>query len=205
MAIEFQETFQVSAPIDSAWQFMMTPDNIVACMPGASLAEIIDENKFVGNVKLKIGAVSASYQGTITYTEIDKEAHSVVMLAEGKEKGGGTVSGTITARLSTLPNGDTEVSCSSSIDLTGRIMQVGRGMIQGVSQQIIKKFVTNAKGMLEQNTTAGQSQDIETNEAHGTNTPKPASEDAINVVAVVWNVIWDSLRRFFSQLFGKAK
>ena len=203
MAIEFQETFQVSAPIDAAWEFMMTPENVVACMPGASLAEIINENSFVGNVKLKIGAVTASYQGTITYTDINKTNYSVVMLAEGKEKGGGTVSGTITAKLSTLANGDTEVECSSSIDLTGRIMQVGRGMIQGVSQQIIKKFVANAKKMLEQEeATSGGNNGTAPQQA--TSAPQQESEDSINVVAVVWKVIWDSITGFFKRILGKA-
>lgn len=199
MAIEFQETFQVSAPIEAAWQFMMTPENIVACMPGASLAETINENSFVGNVKLKIGAVTANYQGTITYTDMDKTNYSVIMLAEGKEKGGGTVSGAITAKLTELPNGDTEVACSSSIDLTGRIMQVGRGMIQGVSQQIIKKFVANAQRMLEEQVAT----DSNTAEA----TPKQTEsvqEDSINVIAVVWRVIWDTITGFFKRVFGKA-
>ncbi len=39
MAIEIQETFSVNAPIDVVWNFMMDPENVAACMPGASLAE----------------------------------------------------------------------------------------------------------------------------------------------------------------------
>ncbi|MCB1677539.1 MAG: SRPBCC family protein [Halioglobus sp.] len=201
MAIEFQETFRVSAPIDTAWQFMLTPENIIACMPGASLAEIVDETRFVGNVKLKVGAVTASYQGTITYTDMNREDYSVVMLAEGKEKGGGTVSGTIKAKLQSLPEGGTEVDVASSIDLTGRIMQVGRGMIQGVSQQIIKKFVANAQARLDQPAPGSPASEVAGTSA----APPPAleTEDSINVVAVVFRVIWDAIRNFFKRIFGK--
>ncbi len=149
MAIEIEETFQVDAPIAKVWAFMTSPENVAACMPGASVAEILDERSFLGNIKLKVGAVTAKYQGKIAFTELDEAAHTMEMLAEGKEPGGGTVSGTITSRLKSLADGGTEVYCQSSIELTGKIMQVGRGMIQGVSQQLFKKFVTNTKKRLE--------------------------------------------------------
>lgn len=203
MAIEFQETFQVSAPIDAAWQFMMTPENIVTCMPGASLAEIIDDKSFVGNVKLKVGAVTAKYQGKITYTSADKSSYSVNMLAEGTEKGGGTVSGTIIAKLKALPDGGTEVECSSSIDLTGRIIQVGRGMIQGVSQQIIKKFVTNAQKLLEEQS-ANRDTEAPSETSQAAQAPQAEIDDSINLVAVVCKVLWDSLSGFFKRILGRA-
>lgn len=150
MAIEIQESFQVAASVERVWAFMLTPDNVVSCMPGASLTRIIDEKSFVGAVKIKIGAVTAQYQGTITYQELDKANSTIKLLAEGNEKGGGTVSGTILTILKPLPDGSgTEVSFKSSVDLTGKIIQVGRGMIEGVSAQIIKKYVNNVRALLE--------------------------------------------------------
>ncbi len=149
MAIELQEIFQVAAPIDKVWQFLMAPEDVVACLPGGSLAEIVDEKKFVGAVKLKIGAITAKYSGTITYTTADQSDYLCVMLAEAKEKGGGTVSGTITSKLVALDDGRTEARVESCIDLTGRVVQVGRGMIEGVAGQIINKFVKNIKTVLE--------------------------------------------------------
>ena len=105
MAIEMKESFQVAAPIDRVWDFMMNPETVVACMPGAALKEICNEKKFIGTVKLKIGAVSAQYQGTITYAEADKSAYRMKLLAEGNERGGGTVTGTIGCHLVALPDG----------------------------------------------------------------------------------------------------
>ena len=141
MAIEMKESFQVAAPIDRVWDFMMNPETVVACMPGAALKEICNERKFIGTVKLKIGAVSAQYQGTITYAEADKSAYRMKLLAEGNERGGGTVTGTIGCQLIALPDGKgTDVQFDSSIDLTGKLVQVGRGMIEGVASQIVKKY-----------------------------------------------------------------
>lgn len=213
MAIEIKETFIVAAPIDAVWKFMNNPENVVTCMPGASLKEIIDEKSFVGAVKLKIGAVSAQYQGTITYLEADQQSHRVKMLAEGNERGGGTVSGTIDTTLIELADGSgTEVRCSSSIDLTGKIVQVGRGMIEGVSAQIIKKYVANVRSLLE---VPGQSPASQPSIAEAGSTAtapsspqpqprtKPPKEDSINVVAVVLTVLWNKVSGFLKKLFGR--
>ena len=149
MAIELSESFQVNAPVERVWQFMLDPESVAACMPGAALTESIDDRNFVGSVKVKIGAITAKYAGNIAYTSADEPSGTVVMLVEAKEKGGGTVSGTITTRLAAVSSELTDVQCESAIDMTGRIVQVGRGMIEGVAGQIIGKFVVNVRTVLE--------------------------------------------------------
>ncbi|MCB1696551.1 MAG: SRPBCC family protein [Pseudomonadales bacterium] len=201
MAIELKEVFQVAAPIDEVWRFLMDPERMIVCLPGASVTEIVDDKQFVGSVKLKIGAITTKYAGTITYTTADQSQYTCVMLAEAKEKGGGTVSGTITTRLTQL-NGVVEATVESCIDMTGRVVQVGRGMIEGVAAQIIGKFVANIKKTLEVPAAeAGAAADA-------TVQPQPAFErdaedESINVLAVVFKVIWTGIVNFFKRLFGK--
>lgn len=205
MAIEFKESFQVAAPIDTVWDFMMNPEKVVACMPGAALKEICDEKKFIGTVKLKVGAVSAQYQGTITYAEADKSAYRLKLLAEGNERGGGTVSGTIGCQLLVLPDGKgTDVQFDTSLDLTGKLVQVGRGMIEGVAAQIIKKYIANVKGLLE--VPAAQAATTETG---GTATPLPPpvalqNDESIDVVSIVFKTMWAGIVRFLKRLVGRG-
>ena len=199
MAITIKETFKIAAPINKVWDFFLKPDNIVACMPGASLTEIVDPQRFVGAVKVKIGAVTAQYQGSITYQEVDQKSYSLKLLAEGNERGGGGVSGTIAMQLVTLADGSgTEAICSAELDLTGRIVQLGRGMIEGVSAQVIKKFVGNLRAKLEvaDEPTAGSA-----GGAAATPKSQPKQEDSINMFAVVFKVLWDGVRNFFKRLF----
>ncbi|HOM15291.1 MAG TPA: SRPBCC family protein [Rubrivivax sp.] len=223
MALQIRESFEVAAPVGAVWTFINDPQNVVACMPGASLERIVDERQFIGAVKLKIGAVSAQYQGTITYTEADREQGVVKMLATGNERGGGTVSGTIVTQLEALGPQATRVNCESSIDLTGKIVQVGRGMIEGVSAQIIKKYVGNVRALLEVpaapagaeaagDSAAGPAQPGEpaATQSASPSAPlapvraAPAKEDSINVLAVVFKVIMDRIRAFFRRVFGRA-
>lgn len=210
MALQIQENFQVAAPIDAVWEFLLNPENVVACMPGASLNEVVDDKSFIGSVKLKIGAVSAQYQGTITYLDKDKSSHTVKMLAAGNERGGGTVSGTIITRLTASPDGrGTEVRCESSVDLTGRIVQVGRGMIEGVSAQIIKKYVNNVRALLEvprdAPSAAGEAPAaLAAAESPANARPAPHKEDSINIVAVVFKVFLERIAGFFRRVTGRA-
>lgn len=203
MAIELRQTFVVRAPFDAVWAFMLDPQNVVACMPGASLTQVIDEKSFVGAVKVKVGAVSAQYQGTITYVETDRAAGLVTMLAEGKERGGGTVRGKIVSQLTAVEDGAaTSVETRSSIDLTGKIAQVGRGMIEGISGQIIKMYVNNVCAMLEP---AARATDAATEAGRPATVSRPlAREESINIVAVVLRTLWERLGGFFKRLFGRA-
>lgn len=197
MAIEIRETFQVQAPIDRVWKFVLDPHNVAACMPGASLEQVVDEKTFVGNIKVKVGAVMAAYKGRVELTEVDAVSYTVKMKAEGTESGGGTASGSMVSRLVTLPDGRTEVVAEASVDLTGRIMQVGRGMIQGVSKQLFQQFVKSARAQLEAEAAAA---------AVGAPPPPPAKQaEAINAVALVFRTIWAAIVSFFRRLFGRRE
>lgn len=203
MAIELQESFEVAAPIDKVWEFLMTPENVVDCMPGGSLTEKIDDKSFIGSVKLKIGAITAKYSGTITYTTADETSRTVVMLAEAKEKGGGTVTGTITSKLVAIDAHNTKVDCSSCVDLTGRIVQLGRGMIDGVSAQIIGKFIKNVKSLLEVPVTSAGETTTASADAISQPQAKPTvkeenKEDAINVLAILWAAIVAWFKKLFN-------
>ncbi len=190
MAIEIRETFQVQAPIDAVWRFVMDPEQIAACMPGAVLEAVVDERTFLGSIKVQLGAITISYKGRIQLTDVDDQGYAVRMEAEGRETGGGTAKASMSSSLRALPDGQTEVTTEASIDLTGRIMQVGRGMIQGVSQQLFQQFVARAKARMEAPAGAAE-------EAAATET------EAIRVVPLIFRVLWSSVSRFFRRLFRR--
>jgi len=188
MAITIQETFTVRAPIDVVWRFVTDPEKVVACMPGAELQEVVDERTFLGNVKVKVGAITASYKGRVRFTEVDGGGHALQMVAEGRDTSGGTAKGTMVGRLRSLPDGQTEVVAEASIDLTGRIMQVGRGMIQGVSHQLFQQFVASTKARLE----ASQAGVVEPG--------VPAEVKPIRIVPLLVQALLAAILRFFRRL-----
>ena len=220
MAIDIKETFEVRAPIDLVWRFLLDPHQVAPCMPGAELDEVIDERTFNGTVKIKVGAITTRYKGKVHLTQVDAAARHIEMSAEGRETGGGTAKGTMVADMKTLPDGRTEVVATASVDLTGKIMQVGRGMIQGVSHQLFLQFVAAVQRHLEPLAAAASAPaavaasvlaEGAAADAPGAVTPeivpplpRPQVEaQAIRIVPLVLGVIWAAIARFFRRLVGR--
>jgi carbon monoxide dehydrogenase subunit G len=223
MAIDIVETFSVKAPIDLVWRFLLDPQQVAPCMPGAELDEVVDERTFHGNVKIKVGAITTRYKGKVHLTKVDEAARAIEMTAEGRETGGGTAKGTMFATMRMLDDGATEVVAKASVDLTGKIMQVGRGMIQGVSHQLFLQFVSAVQAHLEPLAAAapaaapaGASRATTTAGAAPTGAaaagpapmppplPRPKVESqAIKILPLVLNVMWTAIVRFFRRLLGR--
>ena len=198
MAIEIRETFQVAAPIDAVWRFVMDPSKVATCMPGAKLEEVVDERTFEGSIKVKVGAITTSYKGRVELTNVDERAHKVQMSAEGRETSGGMAKGTMQSALQSLSDGQTEVIIEASVDLTGRIMQVGRGMIQGVSHQLFLQFVRRTKEHLESAPAAASTAGTAEKPI-----PQPPEDEALPIVSLILKAIWSAIVGFFRRLFDR--
>jgi len=231
VAIDIQETFQVRAPIDLVWRFLLDPQQVAPCMPGAELDEIVDDRTFHGNVKIKVGAITTRYKGKVHLTKVDEATRQIEMSAEGRETGGGTAKGTMHAEIRTLPDGLTEVVAKASVDLTGKIMQVGRGMIQGVSHQLFLQFVGTVRSHLEPLAAAAaasaaaapptlaatvSASSPTASVSGGADAPRVVTPEvlpplprpqveaqAIRIVPLVMNVLWTAIARFFRRLLGR--
>lgn len=201
MAIEIEEQFCVEAPIDSVWRFVKDPEQIVTCMPGASLDEVVDERTYRGTVKIKLGAVTARYKGRVELVEVDDARYTVRLVADGNETSGGTARGTLSSRLTSLPDGRTEVVAEGDFDLTGRIMQVGRGLIRGVSQELFQQFAASAKARIE------GAEEASAEEAPA-GAPPPAEPEPVRILPLLLRTTSSAIRRLASKVgrwFGRRK
>jgi carbon monoxide dehydrogenase subunit G len=113
-------------------------------MPGATVEEF-DGEVVTGRIKVKVGPVSLTYRGTAKFIERDPEAQVVVLEASGKEtRGAGTASATVRASLEPEASGDsTRVVIHTTMNVTGRPAQFGRGVIAEVGGKLVEKFADN--------------------------------------------------------------
>ncbi len=156
MAFRIEEKFQVKAPVDRVWAYLIDPRRVVVCMPGAELAEVVDERTFLGNLKVKVGPVTVAYKARVRLTEVDAGARRVRMVAEGRETGGaGSVKVAMASQIAPLAGGGAEVAVEADVDLAGRIVQFGRGLIGEVSKQLFRQFADCVKAELEAPVGAG--------------------------------------------------
>jgi carbon monoxide dehydrogenase subunit G len=147
MSMELDHSFIVPVPPDRAWEVLLDVERIAPCMPGATVEEF-DGEVVTGRIKVKVGPVSLTYRGTAKFTERDPDAKVVVVDASGKEtRGAGTASAAIRASL--VPSGEgTEVSIHTTMNVTGRPAQFGRGVIAEVGGKLVEKFSENLAQMI---------------------------------------------------------
>jgi uncharacterized protein len=150
MSLRIEETFELHAPVERTWRYLVDPRQVVNCLPGAELTEVKDAETFLGRVKVKVGPITASYDGRVTITGRDDAAHVVSMVGEGRERAGsGSAKLVMTSRLTPLSGGATQVQVVADVDIVGKAAQFGRGMIESVNKQLFRQFRECLRGTLE--------------------------------------------------------
>lgn len=151
MAMRFEHEFTVPVPVEQAWSVLLDAERVAPCLPGATL-DTVEGDTVKGRMRVKVGPITITYQGTATFENVDKDAHTLTLQASGKEaRGSGTASATVTARM--LAEGDhTKVRVETSFNVTGRPAQFGRGVMAEVGSKLIDRFAVNLATLLEEGT-----------------------------------------------------
>ena len=191
MAFKIEQKFEVQAPVERVWQYLIDPKRVVECLPGAQLLEQKDDQTFLGAIKVKVGPLSMSYKGQAKFVDINAETHQVLMIGDAREvTGSGSTKVSMRSAVAPLASGGSEVSVNADVELVGKIVQFGRGMIEEVSRQMFKQFATCVKQHLE----------IAEKPEH----PPPVETEtkAVAAAPLAFRAIWAIVVRFFERLFG---
>ncbi|MFT5530431.1 MAG: carbon monoxide dehydrogenase subunit G [Candidatus Poriferisodalaceae bacterium] len=153
--MELNNEFRVGVPIDQAWSTLTDIEYIAPCMPGAQLTEI-DGDNFKGQVKVKVGPITAQYKGAAKFIEKNEAEHKVVIDASGRDtRGAGNAAAEITAVM--VEDGDgTKITIATDLKVTGKVAQFGRGVMADVSEKLIGQFVECLEGKLAEAPAAGE-------------------------------------------------
>jgi carbon monoxide dehydrogenase subunit G len=148
--------FELSAPIEVAWGYLLDVQKVANCVPGASLTQVVDERTYDGKIEIKLGPISVAYKGRVSLQNIDEANHRVEIRAQGTEsRGRGGASATSTAELAPGPKG-TSVLMSTDVSVSGVVAQFGRsGIMQDVAQRLTERFGSCVEQQLKAGTTAG--------------------------------------------------
>ena len=138
--MELSNEFTVDAPVDQTWAVLTDLERIAPCMPGAQLTEV-EGDEYRGNIKIKVGPITAQYKGAATFVSRDEASHTAVLKAEGRDtRGQGNASANITATLVPAGSG-TKVTVNTDLTITGKVAQMGRGVLADVSAKLLDQFV----------------------------------------------------------------
>ncbi|WP_026119596.1 SRPBCC family protein [Nocardiopsis ganjiahuensis] len=143
--------FTVDAPVERVWDLLTDVEAIAPCMPGARLTGVEsgpDGDVYSGTVRVKVGPVAAAYEGTAWFVGQDARNRRAVIEAKGRAgRGGGNASASVTLELRE-EGGGTAVSVGTDLRITGKLAQLGGGMVKDVSERLLGQFVECLEGKL---------------------------------------------------------
>jgi carbon monoxide dehydrogenase subunit G len=145
--MELEHSFSVPVPVERAWDVLLDVERVAPCMPGATL-DSVDGDTISGRIKVKVGPIQMTYAGTAKFTERDDAAHVIVLEASGKEtRGAGTAAAAVRSELSA--DGEaTTVTVHTTLNVTGKPAQFGRGVLNDVGGKLVGIFADNLAAML---------------------------------------------------------
>ena len=136
MAVELDHPFTTSRPIDDSLATITDLERVVPCVEGGSVTEATSPDSVKAQIKVKMGAMSMTFTGTVEISEKDPDAHRAVMVVKSREAGGqGHANATVTFELS-----DGGGTIHTNAQITGKAASMGEGVVVGVLDALIKDF-----------------------------------------------------------------
>lgn len=187
--MKLENSFDVSASPEAAWELLVDVPRVIPCMPGAELVETVDDSHWKARMRVKLGPISLSFLTDVSRDELDESARRVRLAAKAREeRGRGAASATIESSLSSA-EGKTRVTTVTDLTLSGAAAQYGRGLVQGVTEQLLKSFAECLEQQLAPAAPPAEGA------PPAAPTPPPAQPRPVSGLALGLRALWSSLTR----------
>ena len=149
--MKFENSFEVPVSAPEAWALLMNVEDIVGCLPGARLDEVVDESTYKGTFQARVGPISVALAGTVVFEERDEVRRLGRLRGQASDtRGRGGANSVITFRLE--ENAErTRVAIDTDLQLSGALAQYGRGagMVSNLAGRIIDQFAECLRARIE--------------------------------------------------------
>jgi len=136
--VELDHSFSTGKPIDETWEAILDLERLVPCVEGGGVLERTGPESVRAEIKVKMGAMSMTFTGTVEVVEQDAGEHRAVMQVKSKEAGGqGYANADVTFALS-----DGGGTIHTAAQITGKAASMGEGVVSGVLDALIKDFTS---------------------------------------------------------------
>jgi uncharacterized protein len=136
MAVVLDHPFSTARAIDDSYATILDLERVIPCVEGATVLERTGPESVKAQIKVKMGAMSLTFSGTLEITEKDPAAHRAVLTVKSREAGGqGFANATITFQLH-----DGGGSIHTNAQITGKAASMGEGVVSGVLDALVTDF-----------------------------------------------------------------
>jgi carbon monoxide dehydrogenase subunit G len=136
VAVILDHPFSTTKSIDESYASILDLERVVPCVEGGSVLERTGPNAVKAEIKVKMGAMSMKFTGTVEVVEQDAEARRAVMAIKSREAGGqGHANANVEFALQ-----DGGGTIHTNAQTTGKAASMGEGVVVGVLDALITDF-----------------------------------------------------------------
>jgi carbon monoxide dehydrogenase subunit G len=145
--MRIESEFTVDAPPERAWAELLDTEDLVSCLPGASLKRLGREDVFQGPVELGGNGASVAVRGTLRPIDADEDERQASFRllghqAEGPASGKGILEGRVAAA-----NGTTLVALVADLDVTGQTARPE--VVEGEARRLLDGFADQLRSRVQ--------------------------------------------------------
>jgi uncharacterized protein len=141
MAMTMQGEVALAADRAAVWAALNDAEILKSCIPGCQSLDKTSETSFAAVAKLKIGPVSATFKGSVQFSEIDPP-NGYRITGEGEGGIAGFAKGGALVKLTDHDSG-TLLIYEVQANVGGKIAQLGSRLIDGVAKKMADEFFNN--------------------------------------------------------------
>ena len=147
--MKFEQTCTISASRAEVWAFLMNMENVANCLPGVQQFNQLDEDRFEGMLRVKVGPVSLSFQGTVQVESRDQAEWRSTLRADAKDrKVGGGVQAHLNMGLTEKGAAETEMHVQLDTHILGKIGEFGQPIIRKKTDTMLQDFAKSVNQQL---------------------------------------------------------
>jgi len=134
--VELDHSFSTGKPTDYNWDAILDLDRLIPCVQGGKVVERTSPTAAKAEIKVKMGAMSMTFAGTVEVVEQDDEGHRALLKVKSREVGGqGHANADVAIDLN-----DGGGTIHTAAQITGKAASMGEGVVVSVLDGLIKDF-----------------------------------------------------------------
>ena len=141
--VELDHSFENGKPADYTWEAILDLDRLIPCVQGGRVVERTSPTAAKAEIKVKMGAMSMTFAGTVEVVEQDEAARRAVLKVKSREKGGqGHANADVAFQLA-----DGGGTIHTAAQITGKAASMGEGVVVSVLDGLITDFTQRLKAI----------------------------------------------------------
>lgn len=137
--VELDHPITSDKPIDENWKLVTDLERLVPCVQGGVVKETVSDTEVKAELRVKMGAMSMRFTGTVSIVEQDPDAHTALLRVKAREVGGsGHANADVTFALA-----DGGGNIHTAAQITGKAASMGEGTVATVLDALVKDFTNN--------------------------------------------------------------